>query len=153
MQTIAEVRPAHQLRFRPEEKPGASMRLPFVGGRRAAGGFSFWNVPATGGYGGGCKTGEALAGIYLKHLRDHGGASFGVLQVIARDMFDCDLPESRFGQVVGFFSTLDAWLAAAAKVLGGNLDTANNDAMLTKANDGLNFDEAAYLASLESDEE
>ncbi|MCG9064723.1 hypothetical protein LH425_06650 [Laribacter hongkongensis] len=152
MATIAEVRPAHQLRFNPKRKV-TTHRLPFVGGRQTGYGISFWHVPATGGYSGGCQTGEALAGIYLKHLRDHGGEQFGALQRIALSMFDCDLTASRHGQVVGFFARLDAWLVAAAKTMGESLDAVSNDALLSKANDGINLDEAAYLASLGLNEE
>ncbi len=37
--------------------------------------------------------------------------------------------------------------------MGESLDAVSNDALLSKANDGINLDEAAYLASLGLDKE
>ncbi|WP_339678272.1 hypothetical protein [uncultured Zhongshania sp.] len=151
---------ANSIRFNNRKKLPLH-RLPFVGPTdEKKWGYSFWRVPKTGGYGGGCDTGTALANIYLKHLREHGASSGGALQGIVLDMFDCecnDDPEvtALRGQVVGFFSTLDHWLEGAAKCLGSSLDNADKRALLKKANNGLNFDHEAWMASLsdEDDEE
>ena len=126
----------------------ASNRLPFAG----PGG---WDVPNTGGYTGGCDTGSALAVMYLKHLRQNGAAPCGSLQHIVLGMIENahGSPEtlSLRGQVVGFFSLLDAWLAEAAKICGSNLDEVTPKELLKLANDGLNFDYDAYMASLTDD--
>ena len=120
-------------------------RLPFVGEVHGKIGLSFWIVPKTGGYRGGCQTGEALARIYIKHLKDHSNDSgLTSLQKIALDMFGCELADSPEqdalrGQVIGFFSVLDVWLAGAAKHLHGGLDEHDNKALLKAANTGLNL--------------
>ncbi|WP_031432306.1 hypothetical protein [Methylomarinum vadi] len=119
-------------------------RLPFVDTQPGKSGISFWNVPKTGGYSGGCKTGNALALIYLKHLREYGcGDGGGSLQTIAMDMFDSegnDSPEhdALRGQMVGFFSELDRYLAGAVNCLTGDLDKYSNEKLLQEAIDGLN---------------
>jgi len=120
-------------------------RLPFIGKSTNAIGVSFWAVPKTGGYRGGCQTGEALALIYLKHLKEHScEAGVTSLQRIALDMFDCELSDSPEmsalrGQAVGFFSVLEPWLAGAAKHLDGGLDEHDSKALLKAANTGLNL--------------
>ena len=128
-------------------------RLPFVGREPERVGYSFWRVPKTGGYFGGYETGEALATIYLKHLRDHGDLNNTHLQSIVFDMFGCEDSEddgssSRKGQAAGFLHTLGAWLTASAKQLGCNLDSAANTKLVQRANSGLRFDSKAYMASL-----
>lgn len=122
--------PLHQLSF-----------IDKVPGKRY---FSFWAVPKTGGYSGGCKTGESLARLYLKHLKQH-SKSFddGRLPSIALDMFDIERgchAEQRalLGQAVGFFSELECWLVAAVQYLDGGLDQYERKALLKAANAGLN---------------
>lgn len=120
-------------------------RLPFVGKEKNAIGASFWAVPKTGGYRGGCQTGEALALIYLKHLKEHAcETGLTSLQRIALDMFDCEFSDSPElsalrGQAVGFFSVLEQWITAAAKHLDGGLDKHDSKALLKVANTGLNL--------------
>ncbi len=129
-------------------------KLPFVGRRNGPGKFSisFWDVPRAGGYFGGCKTGKALALIYLQHLKENGSGTGGMLQHITFDMLDgCD-DDARSGQVVGFFTHLESWLSGAVKHLEGGLDEMPEKQLLQAANDGLAFDEEAYLASLPDDE-
>lgn len=130
-------------------------RLPFVGYPPERGAhLSFWNVPRTGGYTGGCRTGSALAAIYMKHLKEHGrGSGGGNLQSIVLDMFDCqysDDPEviALRGQIVGFFTELEPWLEAAAQSLDGGLDTMDPNVLLTEANEGLSPDQDDYIDSL-----
>ncbi|WP_040727651.1 hypothetical protein [Thiomicrorhabdus sp. Kp2] len=128
-------------------------RLPFVGDEDGKLGLSFWKVPKDGGYAGGCTTGKALARIYLKHLKEHGGCPGGMLQSITLDMLDKERDDrqewdSLKGQAVGFFSELDRWLVAAAKNMDDGLENEDNRVLLKTANKGLNFDAAAYRASL-----
>lgn len=120
-------------------------RLPFVGKAKSGIGASFWAVPKTGDYRGGCQTGEALALIYLKHLKEHTSETgLTSLQRIALDMFDCELSDSPEmtalrGQAVGFFSVLEQWLIGAAKHLDDGLDAHDNKALIEAANTGLNL--------------
>lgn len=132
-------------------------RLPFVvfpsDGRR----ISFWEVPRTCGYNGGTEAGSALAKIYLKHLRQHGRSPGGQLQLIVLDMcgvggMGLHLTQEQTalrGQIVGFFSTLDYWLAASAEHLGANLDKLDPNELLKKVNAGLKMKDP----ELESDDE
>lgn len=123
-------------------------RLPFIGDGGQGPGLSFWDIPATGGYSGGCETGKALALIYMKHLREHGPAAGGILQVIAFSMFeDAAENDSRRGQIVGFFTTLEKlWFSACRQ--NSALDDFKADDLLESANAGLQFDEEAFLESL-----
>lgn len=132
-------------------------RLPFLDSVEGKGRLSFWAVPKTGGYCGGGKTGEAMAKIYLKHLRQRGATGGGSLQTIIFDMMGIendDTPETSAlrGQIVGFFVTLEAWLVLAAQKGGNSLDSDCPRDLLDLANYGLNFDEAAYLESLDDSE-
>lgn len=127
-------------------------RLPFVGKGGKGPGLSFWNVPATGGYMGGCNTGRALALVYMKHLREHDPADGGRLQAIAFSMFeDGATDDARKGQIVGFFAMLEkACFWGSRQNL--NLDNFRSADLLEEANAGLEFDEEAFLASLPDDE-
>lgn len=117
-------------------------RLPFVDRLEAKGGYHSWAVPSLCGYHGGCKAGEALALIYLKHLRENGRGLGGNLQSVVLDM--CGLGYSAGksveqeaalkGQIVGFFCLLEDWLAAAVKHGGENLDKVENAKLLKQAN-------------------
>jgi hypothetical protein len=133
--------------------------LPFIDRAPGKVGLSFWAVPKTGGYFGGCKTGESLARLYLKHLKEHGvGFAGGNLQTIVLDMFDIDngiSPEQDAlrGQAVGFFIELERWLVGATKYLDGGLDQHDKKALLKEANAGLSFDHEAYMASLSDEDE
>lgn len=145
---------ASGLRFHKRKKLPVH-RLPFVGPVPGKVGFSFWRVPKTGGYEGGCRTGEALAYIYLKHLREHGSGVGWHLRKITLDMCDCkgvsgEEADATHGQIVGFFGALDEWLEVAMKHLGSQLDSLDNAALLKQANAGLSFDIEAYKATLSS---
>lgn len=144
----------HSIRFNNRYKY-PTKRLPFTRKNQDKPGPFYWNVPQSGGYFGGCTTGQNLALIYLKHLREHGSSSYGCLQNIALDMFDyerdpSDTEDSLRGQVVGFFSTLDTWLNSAAKHNSDILDNLDSKKLLKTANAGLNFDSKAYIAYLAS---
>lgn len=114
-------------------------RLPFISKKSPdIGGMSFWSVPKTGGYGGGCNTGEALAYCYLKHLREHGNSTCGTLQLIALYMLEAGTSDDSIkGQAVGFFSTLEDWLAVGAQNDGASLDKLEEAFLIQQANRGL----------------
>ena len=73
-----------------------------------------WNLPARGGYGGGCKTGKAAAIAYLKYLTEARQSYGGPLQHIVIGMLAKNRTgdsHSLHGQIVGFFSTINDVLA------------------------------------------
>ncbi|EAO7484796.1 hypothetical protein O0466_000438 [Salmonella enterica] len=120
-------------------------RLPFVRVIKSRG-VDFWSVPASGGFSGGCQTGEALARLYLKNLRDGGYVGGGALQFIAKEMLrkmevargiSKDAEESISGQLIGFFSVLDRWLNIAALSDIRSLDSLDESALLLTANAGI----------------
>lgn len=141
-------------------------KLPFVHGKGAHGS---WNVPAKGGYFGGYATGEAMALMLLKEFRNGEGGdlsgnalSWIVGSAMARfAQVDGPAQQAVFpygdrsegyasfrGQYIGFCNTLGAWLVAASKRLGQNLDSVSEDQLLANLNAGAMFDEAEYLASV-----
>lgn len=133
-------------------------RLPFCGKDKSkVFGFSQWNVPRTGGYTGGNMTGNALAHIYLQHLRVNGRDECGLLQGIVLDMAgiehskDPEITALR-GQIVGFFCVLEKWIASAVKDGGSNLDNADPKEFLKRANAGLNCNEDELLKAGEDEE-
>lgn len=141
-----------RLQYRNKRKI-ALHRLPFVGK-----GGDFWAVPATGGYAGGYRTGEAMAVMYLKYLREHGEANGSqaelmwiVDSLITRAGGSLDVPtpegDALTGQAAGFFGLLNAWLLRAAKGHGSrNLDVLTEAELLQQANDGLQLPLAAVAA-------
>ncbi len=144
------------LAFRPRQKYPVR-RLPFVGREHTADqSFSMWNVPASGGYFGGNMTGEAIATMYLKHVREHDAEICapmlgGMVIAWARRLTAGDIlpgsaeEDSLRGQMVGFAHVLSTWLLAAARHMGDSLDARGNDALLAKANKGIAFDTEAFL--------
>lgn len=116
-------------------------RLPFV--RMKKNRACFWDVPRRGEYLGGCKTGKALALIYLKFMREN-RRDMATLQHIVLDILGLSESleissknQSLRGQVVGFFSELDRLLSAGAKEMGSCLDKMDNQKLLANANRGL----------------
>ena len=89
----------------------------------------------------------------MKHLREHGPAFGGMLQTMAFSMFeDGAASDSRAGQIVGFFTTLEkVWFLACRQ--NSALDDYRATDLLKAANAGLEFDEEAYLASLSEEHE
>lgn len=69
-----------------------------------------WNIPARGGYGGGCFAGTAAAYAYLEFVRERHKAGLpyagGLLQVIVLEMIGDKLSSAKKGQLVGFLSML-----------------------------------------------
>ena len=132
-------------------------RLPFVGREHTADqSFSMWNVPASGGCFGGNITGEAIATLYLKQVRENDAEICapvlgGMVIAWARRLAAGDIrpgsaeEDSLRGQMVGFAHVLSKWLLAAARHMGDSLDTRGNDALLAKANKGIAFDSFAFL--------
>lgn len=157
----------HRLKFNNSAKTRFH-RLPFVASWRARDPAHDWCVPATGDYFGGYQTGEAMAHAFLKYLRDDGKdvLQAGHLTDIVESFmvrFDqeggqamrsrkSDARTASFnsfrGQYIGFMNTVSMWLLAATKHLGASLDQMDEKELLQKANDGLGFDEAAYMATL-----
>ncbi|WP_153115791.1 hypothetical protein [Rhodocyclus tenuis] len=146
----------HLLAFRPKLKIAAH-RLPFVGKEHTEdNSFSFWNVPAKGDYMGGRTTGEAIAGMYLKHIREDANDCCGLYlgwMVLAwmERLSSGDIKhgspeyESLRGQMVGCMSELSRWLGAAARALGSSLDDTTNESLLANANRGIGFDTEAFF--------
>ncbi|MGU5658671.1 hypothetical protein [Aeromonas veronii] len=144
-----------------------SAAMPFVASARVDPEARFWNVPMTGGVLGGVETGEALALLYLKNLRQPDGKrGAGNLQLVARSMFashrklveqGVDEFDERMmtinGQITGFLSKLDQWLSASAKFQGSGLDNITNAELLKRANAGLRFDAEAYYQNPLGDDE
>lgn len=135
---------------------GAFKQLPFID----KDGLSGWDVPASGGESGGWRTGEALAVMFLKHLREHGDAKFSlellcVVRGMARRYAEVggDAMAARSlkqrsdefnalnGQMVGFLGEIGRLLVAASRHMGASLDGISNEALLAKANAGLMADE------------
>ncbi|KGT91265.1 hypothetical protein NG99_17010 [Erwinia typographi] len=115
-------------------------RLPFVGKVKGRHCLSFWDIPDAGGYAGGNTTGAALAVIYLRHLQEHGASVGGSLGSITADMAGVgfsDEFDSRRGQIIGFFSTIEPILAELLKRSGIEFKL-DNDQLLQRANKGLN---------------
>jgi hypothetical protein len=137
-------------------------RLPFISSNARAKAPN-WNVPATGGYFGGYKTGECLAVAFLKYQRLHdvGDLSSVVESFMIR--FEAEggsamlnRPASEWsesfralrGQYCGFFSCLSYWLHCAATAQGGDLDTTAEQDIEQVANDGLKFNEKAFMSEV-----
>lgn len=138
-----------KLRFR-MHNPLPIHRLPFV--RMKKDRACFWDVPREGEYFGGCRTGKALALIYLKFLREN-SRDMASLQHIVLDMLGLSYSldassknHSLRGQVVGFFSELDKLLSAGAKEMGECLDKQDNLKLLEDANRGLKSKDTKVLA-------
>lgn len=124
-------------------------RLPYVGDSYYSGAISrigYWDVPLTGGYSGGWKTGGALAMIALKHLSNYNQRIDGDhLKYIAASWIEraskaspAELDTLR-AQVLGFMQEIGKFAEAAA--VGSRLRLAQVDdkAELKKANEGLGF--------------
>ncbi|WP_312774205.1 hypothetical protein [Atlantibacter hermannii] len=95
-----------------KRKKLALHRLPFIGGKSKSGfGLSFWSVPSTGGYSGGCITGAALAWIWLKHLENEarqgeGNTPFTISRIVS-ELSDLSENDSLKGQMIGFFEIIE----------------------------------------------
>lgn len=141
--------------------------LPFIFDSNVTTQCPYWHVAPTGGRRGGEAVGEAMALAYLKLLREKPEhADPEELALIAESMMvrfeqeggaamaslcaddGCSQGYRSFaGQFTGFFMTLATWLQAAAVQLGTELDMVTERDLLRRANDGLGFDESAYIAS------
>lgn len=142
------------LRFHPRRR-APFHRLPFIG-LDARGRVSFWDVPATGGYHGGCKTGAALATLYLRFLREREvagalpGGNLSTLPLLVLGMAGlppASVDSAKKGQVVGFCTELDYWLRAAVLHMGESLDRVDAEALLRTANAGLAFVEPVRVVA------
>lgn len=105
-----------------------------------------WNVPATGGYGGGCFAGTAAAHAYLKYLRERkaAGQSFGggILQMIVIEMIgEQKLSDATKGQLVGFLSMLCDQFASLTD-LYSPLDRLSYEVIEEKIQNAVNYNDA-----------
>ncbi|MEN9490120.1 MAG: hypothetical protein RJA63_569 [Pseudomonadota bacterium] len=130
-------------------------RLPFIGSDHWRE-FSFWDVPACGGYSAGHTVGNKMALLFLKYLRRHGDtdevASLRLNWVLG-DMIDryvvlCggnpvptsvqnEALNSLVGQIAGFFVELSRRLIVSVDRCGHDLDRLDWIALLAEANRGL----------------
>lgn len=137
------------LKYKDKAKYGYR-RLPFVGKSAS------WDVPATGGYQGGCEFGVWAAVAFLKMLRAQKDAGPGFLQSIVLAMLNGsnsaelgDGDGSFRGQVVGFFSTLDHALHTAA-MIDPQLDEYSERDLAAAMTRAVNFDEEAWNAAMQT---
>lgn len=158
---------ARPLRMRRGKHPYLS--LPFVGKGEAG----YWSVPASGGYFGGYKTGEAMAHAFFKVVRDDSATHSNTYLAAVVEAFMCrfeqeggasvsrsarasnandGMPALR-GQWVGFFNTVMHWASIGVKRYGGGLDAVSMQALVDDANAGLGFDMAAFMKMLHSEHE
>lgn len=124
-------------------------RLPYVGDSyfsRSMGRLTYWDVPLTGGYSGGWKTGGALAMIALKHMSNYNQRLDGDhLKYIADSWIDRasqaspDELDTLRGQVLGFMQEVGKFAEAAAVGSRLRLSQVDDRAELKKANEGLGF--------------
>ncbi len=161
--SIPAQRASHRARKNPHalafhnEKPILVHRLPFVGNEHTEDkSFSFWNVPAKGGYSGGCETGESIAGMYLKYIRDSSDSESGMylqwmilawMERLASGGIQYESPEytALKGQMVGFMSVISRRVVASARRLGSDLDNISYESLLDRANGGFKFDDKAFF--------
>jgi len=103
--------------------PRAFTALPFATPSKFTGTESmYWNLPATGGYAGGCEAGAAMAVVFAKHLR--GGTNWAEDNALAQIMGSMQARAGEAGaedaalqgQRVGFLVELQRLMAAALRV-------------------------------------
>ncbi len=156
-------KPGNKLAFRPKKK-ASPRRLPFVGNEHTSGkDFSYWNIPSSGGYFGGNKTGEAVAYMLLKHLRENLNTPDSINDVYLgmmildwnkRMMTESLQPgseelDSLHGQMVGFINIISKLLLAFVIPLYHELDKKDYKELLKQANHGIAFDEEDYFKYLD----
>lgn len=103
---------------------------------------SWWSLPSTGDYVGGCRAGKVSAIAFIKFLRecrerglaDHSHLQHIVLSMTAAANFN----EAQRGQIVGFLSELDNYLRQLARLAAG-LDSVSFNELRAQAD--------AHLAS------
>lgn len=136
--------------------------LPFVRFEMKVG--RWWGLPATGGYEGGYKVGEAMAHIYMQYLRESepsacpSGLAFIMesfqerMSAEGQDTYAhrpiSDWPDglsSIRGQYCGFFNTLNQSLLQFAKLLGAHLEATPRAVWLQQAIDGLTHDNDYWI--------
>jgi len=145
--------------------------MPFLNDRGKKVSTPYWTVPATGGYMGGYQTGEAMAIVFLKHLRaeEAGQATSWMTGVVESFMIRFEQEggnaalehtmlkdwssefESLRAQYFGFFGTLAKWLQTFVKAYGANLDHLDDQNLVDLANSGLMFDLETVKARLKAE--
>jgi hypothetical protein len=126
-----------------DQHKGEATQLPFVIYDPDRGIESWWSLPATGGYQGGCGAGAAAGKAFMKYLRSERGAGFVLPWVVESMVIGKGKSDTLHGQIVGFFGVLGSALANAAKLDSG-LDTWSYYLLREKIEEGLKFDEEAF---------
>ena len=147
----------------------AFRNLPFVAGKREKVAARAWTIPASGGYFGGYDVGKAMALLYLKFDRAHGGINMHAhLTAIVESFFiridelggmaaynsyrageeENDGIQAIRGQFIGFMNTISDRLTLASKFMFQDVETITEEQIFELANVGLNFDFVAYMGSL-----
>ena len=139
------------------QKAAKIYQLPFADINHAPG--NHWILPTSNGYFGGYETGEAMALMFLKTIKEEGDHHPWLTYISEsfRHRFQSvaegsDEYKGLRGQHAGFFGALMTWLHKAAVLYGHSLDDVSMDELLAKANAGLNYDDNAHRRSL-SDED
>jgi hypothetical protein len=133
------------LKFKRSTNP--TKRLPYIGTDhfKPKHGHCLWDVPLTGDYGGGWKTGQALAIIALKFSKEFYEGAGGHLNTIAAAWLDRarsaspDEFETLRGQVLGFMRAVE--VAALLGLDRCDITSAawDSNARLKEANHGLSM--------------
>lgn len=149
---------------KPSVKSASKKKFTLKAGQLLTGKNSVFRAPATGGYIGGRRTGEAIAISLLKELRESDSdRAFMRAGDIARafairlNMEGGEAMRERpvsewstgyntvYGQYSGFLEVLGEWAVSAAKNLGRQLDAVSDEELLGRMNAGINLDEDAYM--------
>jgi hypothetical protein len=129
----------------------AFSRLPFIHCNKAGAVYSFWALPAKGGYFGGYTTGKAMAHAYIKLLstaqgdRDAyilasiiAGLAKRISEIKESDPDDESIEASSLrGQNAGFINTLGETLLTASKLLSGVFSSISEADVIQLATHGL----------------
>lgn len=147
------------LKIKKLPKPGMAKiyQLPFADSKHGPG--SYWILPASNGYFGGYETGEAMALMLLKVLKEEPEPMPWLTYVSDSFCYRFSQVEQGSeeyaglrGQHAGFYGALVAWLHKSAVIFRAELDEVTFDDLLVKASAGLNFDDKAYHNSLGDDD-
>ena len=123
--------------------------------------FSFWCVPASGGYSAGWPIGSIMAGFYMRCIEEHGEGDAGswlgnILMAFVERMHEAGFSSDEFanlkspelnalkGQILGFAKELEYVLGRSLNEKKSSTINFDAEKMLAKANSGLDLDEAAY---------
>lgn len=131
------------LKFKRRKHP--TQQLPYVGTEFHAPkyGHCLWDIPLTGDYTGGWKTGQALSLIALKHVKATSAEPVGHLGSVASSWLDRvrgashEEFETLRAQVLGFMSAVEAAVIGGLVHAGYDTEAWDLKALLKEANQGL----------------